>query len=153
MFCQNSKRCFSTKNGVFYTTGMKSEKAKSKKTTSAKKNDLQSAEKISAQIKSALKSEGVYSKAMDLAIESCAQVYYLKNRAFEKIRRAQPTVSEKTREGDKRVKANPAYAIFQDLTELGRKMLVELCMTARTSTTATDDDVSKLTRKVAEALR
>lgn len=132
---------------------MSTAKTKAKKTVPAKKDKSQEVGKIVTQIRKALQSEGVYSKTMDLAIESCAQVHYLKNLAFDEIKGRKPTVSEMTREGAKRLKAHPAYAVFQDLTELGRKMLIELCMTARTTTTAADDDVDDLTRKVAEALK
>jgi polyhydroxyalkanoate synthesis regulator phasin len=152
LFAGASGGVISTKKGGFSAICMRTAKTKTAKPAAAKTAKPPDAEKIAAQIRKVLQAEGVYSKTMELAIESCAQVYYLKNRVFDKIKDRQPTVSEKTREGDKRVKAHPAFAIFQELTEQGRKMLVELCMTVRTSATAADDDVDALTRKVAEVL-
>ncbi|HZK46422.1 MAG TPA: hypothetical protein VFC64_00565 [Atopostipes sp.] len=109
--------------------------------------------------------EGLYSAMFDLAIENLAQTTYLKDIAFhdatvgfgmdlskeEEDVGGKSVVFELSREGDRRYKVNPAYSIYMDLVHKCQLMLIELTMTAKSSTAVQEDEIDSLKKKVEKA--
>ena len=120
-------------------------------------------------IKGVLSDEGLYSAMFDLAIENLSQTTYLKDIAFhdatvgfgmdlskeeEKEKDdvgGKTVVFELSREGDRRYKVNPAYSIYMDLVHKCPLMLIELTMTAKSSTAVQEDEIDSLKKKVEKA--
>ena len=124
-----------------------------------------SVDDIRESIKGVLSDEGLYSPMFDLAIENLAQTTYLKDIAFhdatvgcgmdldkeEEDVGGKSVVFEFSREGDRRYKVNPAYSIYMDLVHKCQLMLIELTMTAKSSTAVQEDEIDSLKKKVEKA--
>lgn len=124
-----------------------------------------SVDDIRESIKGVLSDEGLYSPMFDLAIENLAQTTYLKDIAFhdatvgfgmdlDKEKEdvgGKSVVFEFSREGDRRYKVNPAYSIYMDLVHKCQLMLIELTMTAKSSTAVQEDEIDSLKKKVEKA--
>ena len=124
-----------------------------------------SVDDIRESIKGVLSDEGLYSPMFDLAIENLAQTTYLKDIAFhdatvgfgmdldkeEEDVGGKSVVFELSREGDRRYKVNPAYSIYMDLVHKCQLMLIELTMTAKSSTAVQEDEIDSLKKKVEKA--
>ena len=113
-------------------------------------------EKISEIINSVRKmldDEGLYSPILDHSIEDFAQIKYLKTIAFEDAtnNNKRAIVKEKSREGNVRIKVNPAYAVYLDFVRESQKILDGLCMTAKSAGSTQGDDFEELKDKMSEA--
>lgn len=108
-------------------------------------------EVVKNKIISALKEQNTYSTALDLLIDTCAEVTVLKTKAYDYAKAKKTTVKEKSREGEVREKQHPAHMSFRDYAETQRKELNELGLTSKSTTIAEDDPVNNLFQKVEDA--
>ena len=122
-------------------------------------------DEIRESVKSVLDSEGLYSPIFDLSIENLAQISFMKSIAFEDATvgfgndlsdseedgGGRSVVFERSREGDRRYKVNPAYTAFIDLERESQRILDSLCMTAKSSNATQADDFEELRVKMEQA--
>ena len=128
---------------------------------------IKSAATIARAVQKILNDEGLYSPALDMAIEDYAQVTVLKAIAFEDATKGfeiktekdasedagnRSVVFEYSREGDRRYKVNPAYSIYIDLVQQSQKILDALCMTAKSMGSAGGDEFDKLGKAIEKAI-
>ncbi|KGN98425.1 hypothetical protein HQ36_02080 [Porphyromonas gingivicanis] len=107
-------------------------------------------ERIKGELREVMEAIGTYSPAFDSLITSCAQITALRNKTYAKCATMSPAVSEKSREGEKRQKANPVYSLYIDLCKEQRNVLASLRLTVEASGVAEDDALEELNRKLKE---
>lgn len=95
---------------------------------------------------------GVYSPAFDTLITSCAQLSAMRDKAYNKAIRSTTVIKESSREGDNRVKVNPAYTIYIEIGKELRATLGDLTLTVKASTFANGDALDELNAKLREVL-
>ncbi len=129
------------------TTTTKRKKAVSKKTT--KTDEVQAyAEKITAH----LRELGAYSPSFGFLIDSCAQLIYARNKAFDVLRGEDLILREVSREGELRLKNHPICSMYIELSKELRQVLGELTMTAKTNSVVEGDELDQLNMKIMNML-
>ena len=107
-------------------------------------------QKSARQIRGVLEVLGVYSPAFDALIDSCVQLLYMRNKIYsEAISGCDPLSTEISREGAERKRANPAFALYIEISKELRAVLESLTMTVKSSTLASSDELDVLNKKLA----
>lgn len=102
-------------------------------------------------IKNALKSQGTYSKDMDLIIDLCAKSCVVMNKAYKDIEVLDASYcTEFTREMNQKLTPHPSFKIFIDSSEKVKNCLKELGLTVATAITSDNDELETLTEKIKE---
>lgn len=107
---------------------------------------------VKQRIYKAMKSQNTYSDDLDMAINTCAGAYISTCLAMSDILKLKKTYTiEKTREGNKKYVAHPAFSVFSKSSEDLRKYLRELGLTLQTLSSNEDDEVNDLINEVNKA--
>ncbi len=114
------------------------------------KKEEKEVQKLKEEIISLLKTMEVYSPAFDILIESAVQLTLLRNKSFKNANKGNSTITEVSRENDKRVRANPAYHMYIEINKELRAVLGELNLTIKSSLFSEGDELDKLNRKIDE---
>lgn len=106
---------------------------------------------IERKIRTAMKQQGTYSKAMEISIMLAAGplLAYLKARKAIADLNDECCATRKSREGHEYKIVHPEYKLMYDMAEMSRKYLRELRLTRATiEGFVDDDDVDELIKKV-----
>ena len=124
---------------------------------------------IAASIKRVLKKESLYSSIYDTLIDTLSQALHLKDIAYRDAvdgfiggesydeegenedKGGKSVVFEYSRERDRRYKINPAFSVFNDMAQTSLKLMIELCITAKSANAIQDDEFDNLVKKMDEA--
>ena len=103
------------------------------------------AQDIFEDIRGVLRSLELYSEVCDSLIMSCAQMIYLRDEAYRAMLSKGVVVEERTSVGKARLKLNPAFNAYRDITKELRGALNDLTMNVRNSKAPTEDQLDQLT--------
>jgi len=109
---------------------------------------------VKENIRNAMESQGTYTPDLDLCITLCAGSYVAFRIALNDIATKKKSyVTEKSREGNKKLVAHPAFKVLFDSLEATRKQLRELGLTLKTLTSTEGDELDELINDVDNAGR
>lgn len=104
---------------------------------------------IKKRLKKALEEQHSYSEGLDTLIETTAiSIQSLYEISSERLLMSQPTLVEKSREGNERTVANPLYKMQIEYIEQVRKQLRELRLTLDTVTGVDGDELDDMYKEI-----
>lgn len=123
-----------------------STKRSSSSASGAKKvsNLVDDGKTISEKIKDILKNQRAYSEVLDPLIEQYEQTVTISRSAYNSILEHGAVIEEKSREGDFRLKQNPAVQMYAALVKEARQLLRDIGMTVKDMNKTDNDQVEEL---------